>query len=172
MDSEIKLTEWDWKQPICWEKLSVLNLGQDLDGPHPLLSRLQPFADPTAILSAEQKAIIMDKVLSQKLKWSHADGTGRCNSMRTQHFWLLSFHQSILNASGFLSKAQGRQVGLSKQQGRQHHLQPSVPQGLRSPCSLEMMTATHCAQVPLRCYAGSPQAFNVGIASSLCLHCS
>lgn len=129
MDSEIKLTEWDWKQPICWEKLSVLNLGQDLDGPHPLLSRLKPFADPTAILSAEQKAIIMDKVLSQKLKWSHADGTGRCNSMHTQHFWLLSFHQSILNASGFLSKAQGRQVGLSKQQGRQHHLQPSVPQG-------------------------------------------
>lgn len=67
MDSKINLTEWDWEQPICWEKLSVLNLGQDMDGPHPLLSRLLPFADPVAILSAEQWEIITDEVFLQKL---------------------------------------------------------------------------------------------------------
>lgn len=68
MGNKRKLTERerDWKQPNFWEKLSVLNLGQDIGCLLPFLTRLLSIADHTAILSDGKREFIMKTFFSCK----------------------------------------------------------------------------------------------------------
>lgn len=114
MGSKINLRESDWKQPIFWEKLSTLNLGQDIDYPHHFLTRLLSFADPIAIVSPGECKFTMDRTFLTKTS-AHIILNGHMQmeqedkkSKHTQHIWILSPHQRILNATSALSRAQGR----------------------------------------------------------------
>lgn len=114
MGSKINLRESDWKQPIFWENLSTLNLGQDIDCPHHFLTKLLSFADPIAIVSPGECEFTMDITFLTKtsahiiLNGHMQMEQGDKKSKNTQHIWILSPHQRILNATSSLSRAQGR----------------------------------------------------------------